>query len=81
VRRSEHVSKGLRTASSEMWRCRHAVIEKLAVPAVPSTCRIESAKFALPARGIRNYCQPTLQISAQISSFWVLDALCSAAVR
>ena len=29
---------------------------------------------------IEIYCQHTLQISAQISNFWVLDALCSAAV-
>ena len=29
---------------------------------------------------IEIYCQLTLQISAQISNFWVLDALCSAAV-
>ena len=29
---------------------------------------------------IEIYCQHTLQISAQISNFWVLEALCSAAV-
>src|SRR5438045_9604214 len=29
---------------------------------------------------IEIYCQHTLQISAQISNLWVLDALCSAAV-
>jgi hypothetical protein len=29
---------------------------------------------------IEIYCQLTLQISAQISNFWVLAALCSAAV-
>src|SRR5215469_5850646 len=30
--------------------------------------------------GIDVHCKPTLQISAQIWNFWVLDALCSAAV-
>src|SRR5215469_2670367 len=30
--------------------------------------------------GIEVYCKPTLQISAQIWNFWVLEALCSAAV-
>jgi hypothetical protein len=33
-----------------------------------------------PGNRLRNYCQPTLQISAQILNFWVLEALCSAAV-
>ena len=29
---------------------------------------------------LKIYCQHTLQISAQILNFWVLEALCSAAV-
>jgi hypothetical protein len=32
------------------------------------------------AVGIGVYCQPMLQISAQTRNFWVLEALCSAAV-
>src|SRR5215813_2813843 len=32
------------------------------------------------AVGIGVYCQPILQISAQTRNFWVLEALCSAAV-
>jgi hypothetical protein len=33
-----------------------------------------------PGNRLRIYCQPTVQISAKILNFWVLEALCSAAV-
>jgi hypothetical protein len=46
----------------------------------PSTCRIGSAEFALPAGEFEFIAKPTLQISVQIWNLWFLEALCSAAV-
>jgi hypothetical protein len=38
------------------------------------------SRMPVLAVGIGVYCQPTLQISAQTRNFWVLEALCWAAV-
>jgi hypothetical protein len=46
----------------------------------PSTCQVGLAGRRPLAVGIGVYCQPILQISAQTRNFWVLKALCSAAV-
>ena len=46
----------------------------------PSTCQVGLVGYRRLAVGIGVYCQPTLQISAQIWNFWVLEALRSAAV-
>src|SRR5215831_16759943 len=49
-------------------------------PEAPSTCQVGLAGCRRLAVGIRVYCQLALQISAQIWNFWVLEALCAAAV-
>jgi hypothetical protein len=46
----------------------------------PSTCQVGLVGCGRLAVGIGGYCQPILQISAQTWNFWVLEALCSAAV-
>src|SRR5215469_16623776 len=46
----------------------------------PSTCQVVLAGCRRLAVSIEVYCQPMLQISAQTRNFWVLKALCSAAV-
>jgi hypothetical protein len=45
-----------------------------------STCQVGLVGCRRLAVGIGVYCQPMLQISAQTWNFWVLEALCSAAV-
>ena len=69
-----HLEKGDQFADAY-----RAINPQMVVPTAPSTCGVGSAEFG-DRQLIETDYQLTLQISAQISNFWVLDALCSAAV-
>jgi CDP-glucose 4,6-dehydratase len=72
-------SKGCAELVTAVWR-RSFFAGESVVALAPSTCQVGLVGCRRLAVGIGIYCQPILQISAQTWNFWVLEALCSAAV-